>query len=389
MNNTEIYIGKNTPVNKESLWLRPLNPGVSLYGNVNGKWEPLKLIDGKGTRTVEDDEVIDITGGGYSKEEIDERFADILGLDAAGIAELKALIEDDDSLTGLLSEINNKADKTELENVAYTNVANRFTKVNFFRYGDSDTAVTINNLGVQVHLASNQNLQWCHIEKDCIAFSDTAIGQVAFKPILNNDTVRLAGGINHTNYKPLAYLEDINGKQDTLVSGTNIKTVNSNSLLGSGDISVGTITGITMNGASKGTSGVVDLGTVLTSKTSSVTNFSTAPITSGGVYTALQNYEKNLTFTTSTSSSYSTDANYYYRHTQALNSATIQMPGSKSAGDMVVINFSAGSNPSITINGYGTTVKYHSDYSITASKINEIVCVYNGQYWLVTNTVFE
>lgn len=65
------------------------------------------------------------------------------------------------------------------------------------------------------------------------------------------------------------------------------------------------------------------------------------------------------------------------------------MPGSKSAGDMVVINFPAGSNPSITINGYGTTVKYHSDYSITASKINEIVCVYNGQYWLVTNTVFE
>lgn len=118
--------------------------------------------------------------------------------------------------------------------------------------------------------------------------------------------------------------------QVALVSGTNIKTINSNSLLGSGDISVGTysmpsggipltdlasavqtslgnadtalqsytetdpvftasaahditsaditnwnsktsnvgtITGITMNGSSKGTSGVVDLGTVLTSFT--------------------------------------------------------------------------------------------------------------------------
>lgn len=53
-------------------------------------------------------------------------------------------------------------------------------------------------------------------------------------------------------------------KQDTLVSGTNIKTVNNISLLGSGNVSVGTITGITMNGSSKGTSGVVDLGTVLT-----------------------------------------------------------------------------------------------------------------------------
>ena len=43
----------------------------------------------------------------------------------------------------------------------------------------------------------------------------------------------------------------LNAKQDTLVSGTNIKTVNSNSLLGSGNISVGTLTsvGLTMPSA--------------------------------------------------------------------------------------------------------------------------------------------
>lgn len=35
--------------------------------------------------------------------------------------------------------------------------------------------------------------------------------------------------------------QDLSGKQDTLVSGTNIKTINSTSLLGSGDISVGGI----------------------------------------------------------------------------------------------------------------------------------------------------
>lgn len=45
----------------------------------------------------------------------------------------------------------------------------------------------------------------------------------------------------------------------------NVKTVNNNSLVGTGNVSVGTITGITMNGSSKGTSGVVDLGTVITS----------------------------------------------------------------------------------------------------------------------------
>lgn len=43
-------------------------------------------------------------------------------------------------------------------------------------------------------------------------------------------------------------------KQDTLVSGTNIKTVNSNSLLGSGNVSVGTVTSITAGtGLSGGT----------------------------------------------------------------------------------------------------------------------------------------
>jgi len=49
------------------------------------------------------------------------------------------------------------------------------------------------------------------------------------------------------------------GKQDALVSGTNIKTVNSNSLLGSGNVSVGTITGVTAGTglSGGGTSGAV------------------------------------------------------------------------------------------------------------------------------------
>jgi len=68
--------------------------------------------------------------------------------------------------------------------------------------------------------------------------------------------------------------------QNELVSGTNIKTVNSTSLLGSGDISVGTVTGVKMNNGSaiNPTNGVVDLGTVLTSKPSySYTEISDTP----------------------------------------------------------------------------------------------------------------
>ena len=150
--------------------------------------------------------------------------------------------------------------------------------------------------------------------------------------------LRLFNGINEiTNSDDMdmkiKYVIDIenvlDSKQDTLISGTNIKTINNQSILGEGNISVGggsggtsdytdlenkpqinnvtlsgnkttsdlgisyndltnkptipsevtettvtnwgftknegTITGITMNGASKGTSGVVDLGTVITS----------------------------------------------------------------------------------------------------------------------------
>jgi len=61
------------------------------------------------------------------------------------------------------------------------------------------------------------------------------------------------------------------GKQDALVSGTNIKTINGNSILGEGNLVIegggsgGGITGITMNGSPVTvTSGVADLGTVIT-----------------------------------------------------------------------------------------------------------------------------
>ena len=63
----------------------------------------------------------------------------------------------------------------------------------------------------------------------------------------------------------------IGNKQDALVSGTNIKTINNQSILGEGNITIeggsggGGISGITMNGSPVTvTSGVADLGTVIT-----------------------------------------------------------------------------------------------------------------------------
>lgn len=59
-------------------------------------------------------------------------------------------------------------------------------------------------------------------------------------------------------------------KQDKLVSGTNIKTINNTSILGSGNISIsggsGTITGVSANGTSVATSGVANIPAATTSK---------------------------------------------------------------------------------------------------------------------------
>jgi len=66
------------------------------------------------------------------------------------------------------------------------------------------------------------------------------------------------------------------GKQDALVSGTNIKTVNSTSLLGSGNVSVGTVTSVA----------ALTLGTTGTDLSSSVATGTTTPVITLNVPTA-------------------------------------------------------------------------------------------------------
>lgn len=55
------------------------------------------------------------------------------------------------------------------------------------------------------------------------------------------ETIRSGAALGAT---ALQEHQDISGKQDTLVSGTNIKTINGNPILGEGDMSVGSITSV-------------------------------------------------------------------------------------------------------------------------------------------------
>lgn len=57
----------------------------------------------------------------------------------------------------------------------------------------------------------------------------------------------------------------VNGEEDSIIATRNhLKKINGEEIYGDGNITTGTITEVKMNGASKGTSGVVDLGTVIT-----------------------------------------------------------------------------------------------------------------------------
>lgn len=105
----------------------------------------------------------------------------------------------------------------------------------------------------------------------------------------------------------------LSNKQDKLVSGTNIKTINGTSILGSGNINItggssitestisgwgftkntGTVTGVKINGSTKNpSSGVVDLGTVITSHqdiSGKADKSSLATVATSGSYNDLSN----------------------------------------------------------------------------------------------------
>ena len=260
--------------------------------------------------------------------------------------------------------------------------------IGFVLEGNCGVSVFVNDAG---YLTEHQN-----ITGKADKVSNPTNGNFA---ALDSNGNLIDSGHKHSDYQP------------TLVSGTNIKTINDYSIVGSGDLRVGTITGIIMNGNSnrRDTIGSVDLGTVITgvklgsttltpssgvitiTTTSRVTNDNKAPITSMGVYNELQNYEKKMSFTSVSSLPNTCVVNTYYRITSSKTSLAITLPSSSlTAGDTIGISFTAGSSITTpTISG-GTIYKQDgwSDF-FEANATYEIVALYDGEKWLVTSTKFK
>lgn len=126
----------------------------------------------------------------------------------------------------------------------------------------------------------------------------------------------------------------------------------------------GTITGITMNGTSKGTSGVVDLGTVITD------------------VSGKQDKETITTDTSATTATLTLASNNEYRYTQNLTSLTITLPASIDNDFIAWVVFNSGSTATtITI---PNTVKISGDdvesnvFTPVANKTYNIGFWYDG-----------
>lgn len=108
----------------------------------------------------------------------------------------------------------------------------------------------------------NKNeLQNARVQNLATAPSNPVVGQIYF-----NTTDHTGYIYDGTKWRDIAQLIDLSTKQDTLVSGTNIKTINGSSVLGSGDLTIdtggnytaGEGISITDNGVISNTYGYVD-----------------------------------------------------------------------------------------------------------------------------------
>ena len=82
----KIYVSNTEPIVTNVLWAKPLDGGAfALYAFISGKWGVLKLMNDNGTPYPYDDTPGGSAGDCYTKEEIDNKLADILGKTIAGI----------------------------------------------------------------------------------------------------------------------------------------------------------------------------------------------------------------------------------------------------------------------------------------------------------------
>ena len=261
--------------------------------------------------------------------------------------------------------------------------------------------------------ASNGVLVWnlasINSYNEVTGLEENVIGYIRQTCIVNNENypLYLYGSVarpKYNDFEDIAFLSDVNGKQDALISGTNIKTINGESILGSGNIEslaskeyvdeaiAGIVDGApetldTLNelsAALKDNADIVDvLNQSISSKQDTITDLETIRQGAAKGATALQSYTEqykgtvtgvkingatknpssgvvdlgyiNKQLSTSTSSSMTLSPNIYYRNTStSLSTLTITL-GSVSNSNIINEYF-----VEFTTRSAGTTVSLPS-----------------------------
>lgn len=169
-------------------------------------------------------------------------------------------------------------------------------------------------------------------------------------------------------------LPDISGKQDTLVSGTNIKTINNTSLLGSGNITIsgggGTATDVQINGTSIVSNNTANIitNTAYNSSSNKIATMSDVPDISGK--------QDKIPVETSSQTTITIDPNKYYSFGEAASlNITLGTPTDNTIYNEYMFEFNSGATPtSLTL---PNTVEWVQTPTIEASKTYQVSIVNN------------
>lgn len=75
---TKFYIGEIEPSSNNVGWFKPVEGGFALYLSYNGRWQPVKLMDDKGTGSAQDDTIADLNNiGTIVADEVNKQMDEI------------------------------------------------------------------------------------------------------------------------------------------------------------------------------------------------------------------------------------------------------------------------------------------------------------------------
>lgn len=151
--------------------------------------------------------------------------------------------EDSEKIASLDTEMDNKANSADVPtNTQFNNlakeVANKADKTSVYTKAETDEKFAT-NAGLNQTLSEYAtNVELNHVKEELATKADTSsLNDYALK----SEITGLATKEELAGYQPIgdyATTTQLNSKQDTLVSGTNIKTINGESILGSGNLAI-------------------------------------------------------------------------------------------------------------------------------------------------------